>query len=84
MKVLYTKHFNPLQDNKILALSKLKALADNNFIVAQIVQFFSEGVQSIEGKGKNAAFKHFLLFPLSFQNSYFYRVVKTHGCLGKG
>ena len=29
--------FNPLPDSKILALSKLKAFADNNFSVAQVV-----------------------------------------------
>ena len=33
-------HLNPLPDNKILALSKLKAFADDNFQVAKAIQIF--------------------------------------------
>ena len=50
-------------DDKILDLSKLKAFADDNFIVAQMVQFFSDRVESIAGKGENAGYQYFLLFP---------------------
>ena len=36
---LLDKRFNPLPDDKILALSKLKAFADDNFNVAEMVHF---------------------------------------------
>ena len=37
---------------KSLALSKLIAFADENFNVAEIMQFFFDGVENIVGKGK--------------------------------
>ena len=45
---------NPLPGNKILALSKLKAIPDDNVNVTKIVQFFFERVDNIVGKGENA------------------------------
>ena len=39
-----------------MALSKMKASADDNFIVAQMVHFFSSRVKNIVGKGENAGF----------------------------
>ena len=53
---------NPLPENKIQALSKLKAFADDNFIVAQMMQTFFESLENIVGKGENAGDPHFLLF----------------------
>ena len=44
---------NPLPDNKTLSLSKLKAFAYNNFNVAQMMQFFSDGAENIVEKGEN-------------------------------
>ena len=63
--------FNPLPDDKILPLSKLKAFADDNFIVAQIAKFFFNRVENIVEKGENADFQHFLLFPQCFQKASF-------------
>ena len=54
---------NPLPHDKILALFKLKAFADNNFNLAQMEQSFFEGVENIVGKRENAGYQHFLLFP---------------------
>ena len=45
--------------NKILALSRLKAYADNIFIVAQVVQYLFDRVGNIVGKGKKYWFKSF-------------------------
>ena len=45
--------FNSLPNDKILNWSKLKAFAADKLNV---------------GKGKNAGYQHFLLFPLCFQN----------------
>ena len=61
----------PLPDENKLPLSKLKAFADDNSNVAQMVQFFWDRVENIVGKGENAGYQHFLLFPQCFQKSSF-------------
>ena len=43
--------FNSLPDDKILALSKLKAFADNKINVAQNIKFVFHKVENIAGKG---------------------------------
>ena len=60
---LNSRYINPLPHDKILALFKLKAFADNNFNLAQMAQSFFEGVENIVVKGENAGYQHFLLFP---------------------
>ena len=51
------------QMSKSWSSPKLKAFVDNNFIMAQMVQFLSDGVENIVRKGENASYQHFLLFP---------------------
>ena len=71
MKVLKCCLQIPLPDDKISTLSKLKANVDNNFSLAQLVQFFSDRVGNFVGKGENAGFQHFLLFPQCFRKAFF-------------
>ena len=40
-------------------------------------------VENIVGKGENAGYQHFLLFPQCFQKASFPRAVKTKGLFGK-
>ena len=54
----------------------MKAFADNNFNVAQMVKFFCDRVENIKGKGENAGYQMFL-------KGFFLRVVKTQDYLGK-
>ena len=61
----------PLPDCKVLASSKLKAFADDNVIMAEMVQSFFDKVENIVGKGENAGYQHFLLFLQCFQKSSF-------------
>ena len=56
--------FDPLPDNKSLALSNLKAFSHNGFIVAWMAQFLSNRVENIVQKGENAG------FPQHFQNLF--------------
>ena len=49
-----SKIFNPLPDDTILASSKFKAFADDNFSVVHMTQVFYDIVENIEGKGENA------------------------------
>ena len=47
---------NSLPNNKILAQSKLKALADGKINVIQKLKFVSGRVENILGKGENAGY----------------------------
>ena len=57
---------NPFANDKILDWSKFKALADNKINLNQILKFDMGRVENMAGKGENAGFKHFLLFPKCF------------------
>ena len=51
-----------LPGNKILALSKLKAFAEDIFMLLQIVQFLFVRVEISWEKEKNAVYQHFNSF----------------------
>ena len=72
-KILSTgKVFNSLPNKKkILDWSKLKELADDNFYLVQIMIYVFDRVENIVGKGENAGYQHFLLFPQCFQKFSF-------------
>ena len=53
---------NSLTNNKILDWSKLKAFADDKINVNEVLK---TGLG--RGKGENASYQHFLLFPQCFQ-----------------
>ena len=74
---------NSLPHDKILDWTKLKAFADNKINVAEMMIFLSDRVENIVGKGENAGFQHFLLFPQYFQKGFFFRIVKSRGCVAK-
>ena len=57
--------FNPLPNDKILDLSKLKAFADDKINVTQKFNFVFERIENIVGKGENAG------FPQCFQKASF-------------
>ena len=75
--------FNPLPNNKILDLSKLKAFADDRINVTQKLKFALGRVENIVGKGENACYQHLLLFPQCFQKLSFSGSLKS-GLCGKG
>ena len=52
--------FNPLPYDEILHWSKLKAFVDDNLKVVKMMIYC---VENIMGKGENAGYQHFLLFP---------------------
>ena len=41
-------------------------------------------VENIVGKGENAGYQHFLLFPQCFHKGCFLRVIKSHDCVVNG
>ena len=58
--------FNPLPKDKTLDVTKLKAFADNKLNFAKMTISLLDRVESTVGKGENAVYQHFLLFPQSF------------------
>ena len=62
--------FNPLPDDKLLGLPKLKAFADDKLNVTQNVKVVFHRIENIVGKEENAGYQHFLLFPQCFQKAF--------------
>ena len=65
--------FNPFTNDKFLDRSKLKAVAHNISNQAEKLKFVLGRVENIVGKGENAGYQHFLLFPQCFQKASFSR-----------
>ena len=62
---------NSSSNDKILDWSKLKELADDKISITEKEKFGLKQIENIMGKGENAGYQHFLLFPLCFQRAYF-------------
>ena len=56
----------------MIDLSKFKAFADDNFNIAEMEKFVFDGVENIAGKGENAGYQHFLLFPQCFPKGFLF------------
>ena len=61
--LLIPQCFNPLSNGKILDMTKLKAFADDKLNVAKMTISLYDTVENTMGKGENAGYQHFLLFP---------------------
>ena len=72
-----------LPNDKILDWSKFKAFADDKIITTQKLQLALGRVENIVGKGENAGYQHFLLFPQCFQKLSF-PGVKSRDCVVMG
>ena len=57
----------PLTNDKILHQSKFKALTQDKINVTQKLKFVSGRIGRILGKGENAGYQQFLVFPKCFQ-----------------
>ena len=74
--VLFLHSVNPLPNDKILNVTKLKAFADVKFIIAQVIIFLFNTIENIVGKGENDSFQYLLLFLQCFQKSTSSRSLK--------
>ena len=45
--------------------------------MAQVTEFPFDRQENIFGKGENAGYQHFLLFPKYFLNAFLFRVIKS-------
>ena len=68
MVSLTTHYFllNSLPKNKILDVTKLKAFAVDKLNVFEMMISLFDRVENTVGKGENAGYQHFLLFPQCF------------------
>ena len=69
--------FNPLPDDNILGLPKLKAFADDKLNVTQNAEVVFHRIENIVGKEETAGYQHFLLFPQCFQTAFSSSVSKV-------
>ena len=60
------KVFNPLPNDKIVDVTKLKTFADNKSNITYKTISLYDRVENTVGKGENAGYQHFLLFPQCF------------------
>ena len=67
--ILEINTIKSLPNDKILDWSRLAAFVDDN--LNQILKFAMGMVENIVGKGENAGYQHFLLFPPCFQKATF-------------
>ena len=65
-----------LPNDKIFNKSRLKAIADDKINVTWKLNFDIGRVENIVGKGENAGYQHFLLFPQCFQKPSFSGLLK--------
>ena len=68
---------NSLPNDNILDKTKFKAVVDNNFNVSKIITFVFVLIENIVGKGENAGYQLFLLFPQCFQKFSFSESLKV-------
>ena len=66
IKFVVWERVNPFPNNKFWTLSKLKEFADNNFEFDENGRKFFNRVENAVGKGENACYEQFLLFPPCF------------------
>ena len=77
------KSINLNQMTKILDMTKLKAFADDKINVAEMTISLSDRVENNVGKGENAGYQHFLLFPQCFpklSSLTLYQMIKFWAC----
>ena len=60
---------NSVPNDKFFDWSKLKGLADDKINVTEKLKFRFGRLENIMGKGENAGYQHFLLFPQCFQKA---------------
>ena len=72
-----------IQNEKILDLSTFEAFADDKLNLVQMFKSHFHRVENIVGKGENAGYQHFLLFPQCFLKPSLSLVVISWDFVGK-
>ena len=69
-KVLFSHYVNPLPNDKILDMTKLKAFTDNKLHVDKMTISDLDRVENTEEKGENTGYQHLFLFPQCFPGPF--------------
>ena len=77
LKFVVWERVSSLPNVKILDWSELKAFVDDKLNVAEMMIFLFDWLESIVGKGENAGYQNFLLFPQWFQKAFSSWVLKV-------
>ena len=72
---------NPLPNNKILEVTKLKAFADEKLNFAKMMIALFDKIENTMRKGENAGDQHFLLFPRCFSQLSSLDSLKSRDCV---
>ena len=72
-----------LSKDKLLDVTKFKAFAGDKINVAHMTISVFDRVENIVGKGENAGYQHFILFPQCFQKASFLESLKSRYCVVK-
>ena len=64
--VLLSVKVSPLQNDKFLEVTKLNTFTGDKLNIAKMTISFCNTVENTVGKGENAGYQHFLLFPQCF------------------
>ena len=73
-----------VQNDKVLDWSQFKAFADDKLKVAKTRISVFDSREDIVGKGENAGYQHFLLFPQCFQKTSVLGLLKSEIKLSSG
>ena len=76
----YALFIDPLPKYKILDVTKLKAFADDKLNVVKMMISFFLRVENAVGKGENAGYQHFILFPQCFPKPSSLESLKSGFC----
>ena len=68
---------NSLPYDKIFRLIQIQSIADDKLDLIQEMKSHFHTVVNIVGKGENAGYQHFVLFPQCFLKAFFVKVVKN-------
>ena len=72
--------FNSSPNDNIFDRSKLKAFAGDKMNMTEKMKIVPERMENIVGKGENAGYQNFLLFPQCFQKVTFSGSLKVRDC----
>ena len=60
----------------------MKAFADDKLKIIKMMSSLFDRVENTLGKGENAGYQHFLLFPV-FSEAFLFRVIKSRDYTGR-
>ena len=70
-------------ERQIFRLVQIESICRRQYKSDRKNEIFLEMVETIVGKGENAAYQHFLLFSTIFSKGFIFNVVKNQVCLVK-